>query len=108
MNHLEIASNDQEVHAIPPACLARLSDRGVDGVEGAMSLSDGQYNNTQLNHETECHPRNLRPPPGRLASQTYRWPCVQRAASAGVVDVESSIDGGYGHKGRNFKMQVQQ
>lgn len=40
---LEIASNNEEVNAIPAIDFAGLLDGGIDGVEGAMALQYNQH-----------------------------------------------------------------
>lgn len=38
--YLEIATNDEKIYAIPAVNLAGLLDRGVDGMERAMTLDN--------------------------------------------------------------------
>lgn len=45
---LKVASNNEEVDAIPHVDFAGLSDRGIDGVEGTMALRIGQLGPKEL------------------------------------------------------------
>ena len=70
--YLEIAADDQKINSIPSFCLARLRNRGVDGVQSTMTLIDMVSQNPSK-RTAGWHLRNLR---SRLGPSVHQIPAL--------------------------------
>lgn len=77
MIYLEIASNDEQVNAIPAAFLGRLLDGSIYRVERAMALRIWSVDAVGKDHKDRCSAKRLTQP-----STAIRTPCDSNAPDA--------------------------